>query len=85
MQVRLLMLQGVHKGAQRETQEGRGGDRKRGGNREKNGEGGESALGGGQSPGESLRNRQNSKWVFEEVKAETRLVSSGGGGEVGEL
>lgn len=42
-------------------------------------------LGGGQSPGESLGNRQNSKWVFEEVKAETRFVSPGGRGEVGEL
>lgn len=31
------------------------------------------------------RNRQNSKWVFEEAKAETRLVSHGGRGEVGEL
>lgn len=31
------------------------------------------------------RSRQNSKWVFEEAKAETRLVSHGGRGEVGEL
>jgi hypothetical protein len=90
MQVRVLVLQvSARAPAGRDTsgREGETEDKtgKRGGNREKN-EAAKSPWGGGQSPGESPRNRQNSKWVFEEVRAETRLVSSlGGGGDVGEL
>lgn len=84
MRLRLRVLVTGEQGHKQETREGwRGRDRNPGDDGEERG--GECAFGGGQSPGESLGNRQNSKWVFEEVKAETRLVSPGGRGGVGEL
>lgn len=84
MQVRVQVLVQVGRGTSRIRHRGGGEEtRKRGGDVEKS-EAAKTPWGWAEPRGVS-RNRQNSKWVFEEAKAETRLVSHGGRGEVGEL
>lgn len=83
MQVRVRALVQVGRGTSKNRHRGRGEEMRKEATTEKS-EAAKAPWGWAEPRGVS-RNRQNSKWVFEEAKAETRLVSHGGRGEVGEL
>lgn len=90
MQVRVLVLVGVGRGThQQERRKEGGGERQRDQEkkrrRRRRVRRRKAPWGWAEPRGSSLRRRQNSKWVFEEVEAETRLVSHGGEGESGRI